>query len=162
MKASRTTAITTQVDSASAASGVAVGASVGLTIANESAAASVDRNVTTGASAALLDAEGHGTSNTTALASASGAKPGTTVVNTLLGNVANFAKGQGWTPGTVTIPKAATPDGQAGVAGAIAVNLASLDASAQVLAGVTLQLGGALTVEASNTYNDSALAMARG
>ena len=108
---------------------------------------------------ASIEATGNGSSNTTALASTSGAKPGTTVVNTLLGNVASFAKGQGWMPGTVTLPTAATPDGKAGVAGAIAVNLASLDASAQVLAGTSLQVaGGGLTVEATNTYTDSALA----
>jgi hypothetical protein len=157
--ANRTTVITTQVDSASAASGVAVGASVGLTIANESAAASVGRNVNTGAAPALIQAEGNGSSNTTALASVSGAKPGSTAVNTLLGNVASFAKGQGWTPGTVTIPTAATPDGQVGVAGAIAVNLASLDASAQLLPSSSLQVaGGTLTVETSTTYSDSAVA----
>jgi hypothetical protein len=155
----RTSTITTRVDSASAASGVAVGASTALTIANESAASSVGRNVTTGASAALIHAEGHGTGGTTALASVSGAKPGTTVVNTLLGNVASFAKGQGWTPGTVTLPLAATPDGKAGVAGAIAVNLASLAVSAQLLAGATIDVaGGGLTVEALVTYNDSATA----
>ncbi len=157
--ANRTTATTTQVDSATAASGVATGASVGLTIANESAAATVGRSITTGAAAALIDAQAQGTSKTSALASSSGAQPGTTVVNTLLGNVASFIAGQGWTPGTVTIPTSATPDGQVGVAGAIAVNLASLDASAQLLTGALFQIpGGALTVEASTTYTDSALA----
>ena len=99
-------------------------------------------------------------SNTTALASASGAKPGTTVVNTLLGNVASFAKGQGWMPGTVTLPTAATPDGQAGVAGAIAVNLASLDASA---AGARRHARSRSPAPPSpwrrrTTYTDSALA----
>ncbi len=158
--ANRTTTITTQVDSASAASGVALGGSVGLTIANESAAATVGRNVSTGAVAASIEATGNGTSNTTALASTSGAKPGTTVVNTLLGNVGTFAKGQTWIPTTVTLPTAATPDGNFGVAAAIAVNVASLAASAQVLAGTTLHVGGALTVQATNTYTDSAVASA--
>jgi hypothetical protein len=155
----RTTATTTRVDGASAVSGAAVGASVGLTVASESAEAAVGRGVQTGAAPALLHAEGHGTSSTTALASVSGAKPGTTAVNTLLGNLAAFAKGQGWAPGTVTLPDAATPDGQAGVAGAVAVNVAALDASAQLLPGASLQVaGGALTVEATTTYSDSAVA----
>ena len=69
----RTSLITTQVDSAAATSGTAVGASVALTIAKESATSTVGRAVTTGAAPALLHAEGHDTGDTTALASVSGA-----------------------------------------------------------------------------------------
>ncbi len=155
----RTSMIGTQVDSASAASGIAVGGSVGLTIANESATSTVGRAVTTGAAPALVQAEGNDTSNTAALASVSGAALDSTTANTLLGNLANFVAGQGWTPSVVSLPTAATPDGNFGVAGAIAVNLAGLDASAEVLPGASLQdAGGAVTVAAITTYADSALA----
>jgi len=155
----RTSVINTQVDSASAASGVAVGGSFGLTIANESATSTVGGFVTTGAAPALVEAEGAETSSTTALARGGGAAPGSTTANTWLGNLTSFAASQGWTPGIVGVPVASTPDGLYGVAGAIAVNLAGLNVSAEVLTGASLQVShGTATVEAMTTYADSALA----
>jgi hypothetical protein len=158
MTADRTTTITTRVDGATAAPGVAVGASLALTIANESATAELDRSVNA-AAATLIHAEGHGTSDTTALAGTAGAKPGTTPANTLIDDAVNFLTTQGLSSGTAAVPTAATPDGQAGVAGAIAVNLDGLDASALIGRGSALQVtGGPLTVSASVTSNDAALA----
>jgi hypothetical protein len=156
VQATHTTSTTTTADGKAAASNVGVGASFGFTIANEASQATVARNVN--ATTASIGATSTATSATTALASAQGAAPGSTAVNTLIGTWLNFATVTNpWTPST-TLPSAATPDGQVGVAGAIALNVAGPSATASVLSTSTLTLSGALTVQATTQYNASALA----
>jgi hypothetical protein len=154
----RTSAVTTKADGVAGAAGVGVGAMLGITVANESANATVGRNVNTGTSSAAIEAENNATGTTTGLASAEGAAAGSNAVSSLIGSWFTFVATKQWTPQAVALPSIATPDGHDGVAGAIAINVAGPGATARVLGGATLTVGDALFVHASTTYNDSALA----
>ena len=58
------------------------------------------------------------------------------------------------------MPSAATPDGQYGVAAAIAMNFGAPTAMASVASTATLNIGGAFALTANTNYNASALAAA--
>ena len=153
--ATRSSSVTTKADGVTGASGVGVGAVVGLTFANESTQATVGRSVTAPSASLITNATGN--SSTTGLASAQGAAPGSTSAASLISNWLAFGVSKNWT-NTFTLPNLATPDGSLGVAGAIAVNFASPTAASSLLAGSTFMLTGSLLVEASTQYNASATA----
>ena len=153
--ATRTSSVTTEADGVTGASGVGVGAVVGLTFANESTQATVGRSIT--APLASLTANATGNSSTTGLASAQGAAPGSTAAAALISNWLAFGVSRAWT-NTLALPNLATPDGSLGVAGAIAVNFASPTATSSVLVGSTFTLTGSLIDQALTQYNASAAA----
>ena len=156
-QATRTSSTVTDADGTAAGFGVGVGASLALTVSNEKSTASVARNVTTTGDATLA-ATIDGSSSTTGLGSDQGALPGSTPVNTLIGEWTTYLSAQGFAPVPGNLPAAATPDGQVGVAAAIAVNLGAPVATASVASGATLNVGGAFSLSAAGTYAASAVA----
>ncbi len=157
-EATTTTTTTTTVDGKSAGSGVGVGADFGLTIANESAATSVARNVTTTGNV-TLSATMDAADSTTALAGDEGAAPGSTAVNDLITQWTTFLAGENWAPAPANLPQAATPSGPFGVAAAVAITLAGPTATVSVAAGAAIDVGGEeFSDSATNTYLASAIA----
>ena len=157
LTANRTSAVATNVDGKAAGPGVSVGAVFGLTVANDSSTATIGRNVTT-TGALSASSTITSTADTIALAGAQGAALGSTAVNTLVGQWLTLINTNTWTPIPLTVPTAATPDGQVGVAAALAINVAGPGATTTLSSGTTLSVGAALTVQATAVYEASALA----
>ena len=157
LDAELTSVVTTHADGAAAGPGVGVGASFGLSVTEETARAHIGRDVTTTGNADLA-AHIDATSATNAVASAAGADPGSIAVNALITNVADFVDTGAWLTQPLEVPLAATPDGVLGVAGAISLNIAEAKSESTIAGGVTLNIGGALTVAATTLYDASALA----
>jgi len=156
LDAERTTDTTTTSDGEAIGLNVGTGASLALTVADETARVSVARAIATTADADLTAAI-HGTSLSTALASAQGALDGSLPAKSIID--AWIAKGQanGWLPNPFPLPDIVTPDGSVGIAAAIAVNVGLPNAEARQFTGSTLTVGGDLSLEATNLYGSQAL-----
>ncbi|KAG1649184.1 hypothetical protein GQR58_029239 [Nymphon striatum] len=175
---------TTATGSSSSTGGsAAVGIALALTIANHTVSATTLRNVSTDGSV-TMSAVGRSVSTSTATASAAGApgdgQPGSpndpaadtpdpdgdvnkqiAANRTLADDRAKENKPEGATDaestsGTVETPSAESSTGPITVAAAIAVNIANTDAVADVPTGVTINAGGAVTIQASNNTDAEA------
>ncbi|AZO95863.1 hypothetical protein [Halocella sp. SP3-1] len=140
---------------------VAVGASAAVTVVNDRAEVTTDRDINAGGSV-TLKAENAGSSSSTAEASAEGAeKEEGNDVNSKVTELTDFGQDkQGKTDAEKTdAGSAETSEGKVSVAAAVASNNAKSTANAFVNNGVDITSGGKLTVSAANNTDAAATAI---
>ncbi len=155
-------------DAAGASAGFGIG--FGLTVGVDKALARLDRDVTSLSGDATVKAYSMVDTNTTGTASSAGAKPPATTgdpatetnsADSQIQEQTNVATGRDELAGTdlPSTPSASTSSGNISVAGALAVNIAVSEATAEITAGTSLLMqDGAVTVSTANDTDASATA----
>ena len=158
--------VTTSAGGDAAGAQVAVGAAVAVTVANDSAIASTERDIAAGG-AVTLSAHQAAASNTSAKASAKGGKSSSSSpsdgVDQNVGNKRGFgdtvaSHNSSSNSGSTASPTASTSSGSVSVAAAIGVNIANADARATIADGLTIGAGDLLTVSSSTNTDANAKA----
>jgi filamentous hemagglutinin family protein len=145
----------------------AIGASIAITVATDTATATTDRDVTTTGGGVEFRAESSSASRAAAKASAAGGKEDDpdggadqpdNGVDQEMGTQRDFAQGQqsGSGSGAASNPRAATQQGGISVAAAIGVNVAKSEARAFTPDGIAIDAAGELKLSASNNTDASA------
>ncbi|HEY1378701.1 MAG TPA: hypothetical protein VGF55_18020, partial [Gemmataceae bacterium] len=155
VSASHTGMADAQAGADSAGTGVATGASLGITVSNDSTTADTKRDATAGG-AVSITAQAGGTSSAGAAAGATGADPGAAGQKpTADQQIADQLAAAG---STAAPPPAQTQDGKVGVAAALAVNIASASSRVAVAAGQGVTAAGGFSLSAANNSNATATA----
>ncbi|MBU4319151.1 MAG: DUF4347 domain-containing protein, partial [Proteobacteria bacterium] len=170
LTATHSSSQTTRAKADAAGKSAGFGVGLALTVDVENAMAQLDRNVTSNSGNASITASSKVDANTTATASSAGEKApdstggdasGKTTADSQMTEGLNMATGRGEVKDKtkdLPPPEAKTGDGDLSVAGALAVNVATSQSTAEITEGTALVTEGTLTLSAANDTDASATA----